>query len=394
MDKITYLAQLAEGLARWVPERERQDILRYYAEYFEEAGAEREAEVIQELGDPWALSSRLAVEGGYVSQEGAASWTPRRNKRKIWPWVLLGTAAVLVFIVGAIFTAVMNFSGLIGRAVSDVVISNANAGTTVVEAEEWAVDRAVGKGDYVIEDAEYDGTEYNCTYVATEFGTLETFSAIDAEISLGSITICTGPDWSLIIQQNAVLSGYNITWEVKGDKLKLKDSSTGKADINGLKDLPNLFGGGAIDISITVPVGYPLDKIDVSTGMGNIYIVDVYADKVEAETGMGNVECYEVYDAEKIDLKSGMGDVTLGIEGLESGVDIDLETGMGNVEANLGCFEDECEYEVESGLGNVTVNGVSRGSNLKVERKGNYPYKLDAESGMGDVNVFFYEDRW
>ena len=34
MDKITYLAELAEGLARWVPERERQDILRYYAEYF------------------------------------------------------------------------------------------------------------------------------------------------------------------------------------------------------------------------------------------------------------------------------------------------------------------------------------------------------------------------
>ena len=69
MDKITYLAQLAEGLARWVPERERQDILRYYAEYFEEAGEEREAEVVAELGDPWALSSRLAVEGGYVSQE-------------------------------------------------------------------------------------------------------------------------------------------------------------------------------------------------------------------------------------------------------------------------------------------------------------------------------------
>ena len=46
MDKITYLAELAEGLARWVPERERQDILYYYAEYFEEAGPDREAEVV------------------------------------------------------------------------------------------------------------------------------------------------------------------------------------------------------------------------------------------------------------------------------------------------------------------------------------------------------------
>ena len=47
MDKLTYLAELAEGLARWVPERERQNILRYYAEYFDEAGPGREAEVVR-----------------------------------------------------------------------------------------------------------------------------------------------------------------------------------------------------------------------------------------------------------------------------------------------------------------------------------------------------------
>ena len=81
MDKLTYLAELAEGLARWVPERERQDILRYYAEYFDEAGPDKEGQVVAELGDPWALSCRLAVEGGYVTQQGADSWTPRQNKR-------------------------------------------------------------------------------------------------------------------------------------------------------------------------------------------------------------------------------------------------------------------------------------------------------------------------
>lgn len=386
MDKITYLAQLAEGLARWVPERERQDILRYYAEYFEEAGVEREAEVVAELGDPWALSSRLAVEGGYVSQEGAASWTPRQNKRKIWPWVLLGTAAVLVFIVGAIFTAVMNFSGMIGRAVSDVVISNANAGTTIVEAEEWA-DRAVGEGTFIVNGAEYSSGFWNA-----EDGNLEQFDAIDADISLGNITVTGGDDYALFIEQNAALSGYNITWEVKDGKLKLKDSSNGKADINGFKDLQNLFGGSAVEISITVPEGAPLDKITAKTGMGNLFVGSVRAEKVELSTGMGNVECYEPREVKKLDLESGMGDVTLGMGELWDGLDIDLETGMGNVEANMGCFESECEYELESGLGNVTVNGVSRGS--KAEQKGKYSCKLEAESGMGDVDVYFYDDRW
>ena len=43
-------------------------------------------------------------------------------------------------------------------------------------------------------------------------------------------------------------------------------------------------------------------------------------------------------------------------------------------------------------MGKVTINGSGRGT--KAESKGGRAYKLEAESGMGDVNVFFYEDRW
>ena len=134
MDKITYLAELAEALARWVPERERQDILRYYAEYFEEAGPEREAEVVQELGDPWALASRLAVEGGYVTQEAANSWTPPK-KRKTPLFVLAGVAIVAIV---AITSA--SFFARVGRLVGQAVGRSMNQ-TTVVE--DYAVAEAV-----------------------------------------------------------------------------------------------------------------------------------------------------------------------------------------------------------------------------------------------------------
>ena len=115
MDKLTYLAELAEGLARWVPERERQEILRYYAEYFEEAGPDREAQVVQELGDPWALSCRLAVEGGYVTREQANSWTP--SKKKKWPWILAAAVVALVAV------PAMLFSSLAGRLIGFNVTS-------------------------------------------------------------------------------------------------------------------------------------------------------------------------------------------------------------------------------------------------------------------------------
>jgi len=376
LDKLTYLAELAEGLARWVPERERQDILRYYAEYFEEAGPDREAEVVRELGDPWALSSRLAVEGGYVTQEQANSWTPKKKKR--WPWVLIGAAAVLIFVAGPA-ALLAQLWGVIGRAVP----GPASVAPTVVE--EGVVTDPAGFG------SAYDGGAWSM-----EGGSLDAFSEIDLDVGLANVTVCSGDDYTLSVGRNPALDGYELRWEVKGGALKIKDGGkVNQVQINnwgdlkeGLEDLFRAQGG--IDVIITVPDGTILDKISVKTGLGDVMLYGVGAAKVSMETGMGDVECYDTRQVKKLDLDTGMGDVTLSLDEVGDGMDIDLESGMGNVEAVLGCSERDCEYELESGMGNVMVNNVSRGG--KAEHKGNMPYKLDAESGMGDVNVSFTSD--
>ena len=382
MDKLTYLAELAEGLARWVPERERQDILRYYAEYFEEAGPEREAQVVQELGDPWALSCRLAVEGGFVTQEAANSWTPPKKKK--WPWVLLGTAAVLVFVIVSVASAAAQIGQVVGRFVGQTPERQ-------VAVDEVTVVEGISEGAVYFEGEESIGGLWSA-----EDGTLDMFESIDADISLGNITICPGTDFTLFTNQGVNLSGYSVQWEVKDDVLKLRDGTAVKqAEINDWNDLKSLFSrvDYTLDVTITVPEGFELGKISAKTDLGNIYLCDVYvAQKVEAETSMGNVECYEVRTDNKIDLKTSMGNVTLGLGELYDGVDIDLETSMGNVEANLECTELECEYELKTDMGTVAVNGMDRGG--KAERKGSYSYKLDAESSMGDVDVYFVDSRW
>lgn len=63
MDKQTFLRRLEEGL-RQLPPEEREDILAYHREYFQDAGPEQEAKVIQELGDPDLLTRRLLSEYG------------------------------------------------------------------------------------------------------------------------------------------------------------------------------------------------------------------------------------------------------------------------------------------------------------------------------------------
>ena len=382
MDKLTYLAELAEGLARWVPERERQDILRYYAEYFEEAGPEREAQVVQELGDPWALSCRLAVDGGFVTQEQAASWTPKKKRK--WPWILAGTVAVLIFIGLSIAKLVLSLGVNVAQRTVDWVFSDDPiAMAEVVEGgdEIWA-EEIPGEGPVTY----VQGSE---GFWSMEDGWLDGFSSIDADISLGNITVTSGEDYTLWVDGT---NGNVVDWEIKGGVLKIRDGSAMKnIEVNNWSDFKRIFGVGAMNIAVTVPDG-ELEKVKLKTDLGDIILSDLsVAVKIEAETSMGNVEGYEVRTAGKIDLESSMGNVTLSVDEPYGGMEIELETSMGNVEAQMGSVESMWDYEAKTSMGNVTVNDVDRGT--KVQRKGG-DYKLEAKSDMGDVDVYFEDDRW
>ena len=400
MDKLTYLAELAEGLARWVPERERQDILRYYAEYFEEAGPEREAEVIRELGDPWALSSRLAVEGGYVTQEQAGGWTPPKKKK--WPWVLAVCAVLAVALIGSIVSAATALGQYIWRN---------NVAQTPVQTQDVAAIVEEGTG--------FESSDNGITYIegektpdgsfvgfwTREDGNLDTFNSIDVDISFGAVTVTAGDDYTLDIQQVGDLGGYKLKWYVKDGVLTFRDESPKGFQL----ELNGLTGEHSLNVGITVPGDAQLDKLNIKTNLGNIFLselavekkldvktnlgdVELYgvrAQEAKAKSDLGNVGCYGAQVEKELTLDSSLGDVALGMEELWEGVEIDLETSMGQVEASLGCRERDCGYQLKCSLGEVTLNGLGRGDNA--EQQGSYPYHLEAKSSLGDVNVDFIQ---
>lgn len=382
MDKLTYLAELAEGLARWVPERERQDILRYYAEYFDEAGPDKEGQVVAELGDPWALSCRLAVEGGYVTQQGADSWIAPKRKRR--PLLAAAVAACVILVAVSVAMAAARFGGWIGGLVRGDVTN----GVDVAQVEEGTGFVTLPQDPSVefIEGKEFIGgfwTERNSN--------LDPFLSIDANISLGNISVTEGSDFTLYIQYPGNLS-HILEWEVKDGVLKIRDSDAlPHVEVSSWEDFWALFGGRgeAARVSITVPAGTLLETLELRTDLGNVSLSGLEAKKIEGKTSMGNVECYELQARKKLTLKSGMGDVNLGLEELWDGVAIELKTGMGNVDASLDCPERDCRYEVKTGMGNILINGQSRGT--KAVRDGSAPYKLEIDNGMGDINLYFQE---
>lgn len=382
MDKITYLAELAEGLARWVPERERRDILRYYAEYFEEAGQDRVAEVVAELGDPWALSCRLAVEGGYVTHEKAASWRPRKKRTRFLIGVAVGLAAfTLVYGMGLLGLLAFNVTRTVSS--SPVHVFGEAEPVTVVD---WGLSPAWGEYGvaYIEDDPSAAGFYY------ADGGNLVDFSSIDVDISLGNVEVVYGDDFTLYINYSDATEAWTPVWEVTGGTLRLRDNSRWtRAEVNSWEDFKNLFGASRqpVEVIITVPQNIALDRISVKTGLGNVTLWGLCAKIVAAETGVGNVECYNALEVRSMELNTGVGNVILDMWEVLGGLNVVLESGTGNVDATLCGPEEEYSYSLESGLGLVTVNGAVRGSSA--ERGGSAPCRLNAESGTGSVDVYF-----
>lgn len=72
MNKAEFLQALETGLAAATPE-ERAAALQYYTEYLDEAGPEREAEVLDELGSPDKVAADIL---GSPQPQAAGAWTP------------------------------------------------------------------------------------------------------------------------------------------------------------------------------------------------------------------------------------------------------------------------------------------------------------------------------
>ena len=88
MNRTEFLEQL-ERLLWDIPESERKEALEYYQDYFEDAGAENEGKVIQELGSPGKVAaiirSDLENEGIQYGEYTETGYTDERFQEKKVP---------------------------------------------------------------------------------------------------------------------------------------------------------------------------------------------------------------------------------------------------------------------------------------------------------------------
>jgi len=80
MTRAEFMRELRERLAR-LPAEERNAALSYYEEYFDEAGPDREQEVIRELGSPASVASRILADHA-VKEARQSPHSPIRDCRR------------------------------------------------------------------------------------------------------------------------------------------------------------------------------------------------------------------------------------------------------------------------------------------------------------------------
>ncbi len=82
MNRQEYMSQLAY-LLQDMPESEKNDVLQYYEDYFEEAGEEQEESVIHTLGSPERLAAMIkdGIRSGQENSHGEYTDSGYRDER-------------------------------------------------------------------------------------------------------------------------------------------------------------------------------------------------------------------------------------------------------------------------------------------------------------------------
>lgn len=158
-------------------------------------------------------------------------------------------------------------------------------------------------------------------------------------------------------------------------------------------------------LEITIPKGWEMKDISVSSGLGEVSIEQVTTGQLQLDLGVGNCRV-DTITAEAADINAGVGDVhfsnvvladvevstgvgQVSMEGTFRGK-VDVDAGVGNAEFKVRGREADYDLILDPGAGGVYVNGSKAGEVKHSNRSAEYSIKIDG--GVGKISLEFSED--
>lgn len=109
MTRNEFMAVLRKELKK-LPQEEIDAAVDYYEEYFDEAGPEMEAQVIEELGSPKKIAGQIKADYAVRKLDEEEGSAARKGLSAVW-WVIIGICSAPVSIPVAIVTAALAICG-------------------------------------------------------------------------------------------------------------------------------------------------------------------------------------------------------------------------------------------------------------------------------------------
>jgi Predicted membrane protein len=122
MNRSEFFKKLEQGLSR-VSAEERSSALDYYNEYFDDAGPEKEQEVIEELGSPAQIAARIKADSAVKRLEADERPSVKKGISAVWFVILAIFAApiALPLAIGAALLVIGLLAALVGVVIALVV---------------------------------------------------------------------------------------------------------------------------------------------------------------------------------------------------------------------------------------------------------------------------------
>ena len=145
MNRIEFMEALS-GLLQDIPEEDRMDALKYYNDYFDDAGAENEKNVIDELESPEKVAAKIKADREDPEDEKAGMPMEQENKpwTNKWLKMILIVAIILIGCPAIVIVAIVLTAAGIGSMFVNIGVGLALFGAGMILIAVGAIGTVAG----------------------------------------------------------------------------------------------------------------------------------------------------------------------------------------------------------------------------------------------------------
>lgn len=414
MTKKEYLRELKDRLSH-LPREEREEALKYYEEYFEEAGDKTVEEIIDELGTPEEVAEKILAdfnqepgtssEYEYRSQEVKQNVQKKSKMSKVLKIVLIIFICIIVLMVIAVIAGFSMFKSIAIHTIDNVgmissqVIDHEN---DFLEAED-IFQKTISVGEN--QDGEINLSE-------------KKFDSIELSDIASSFEVVQGSEWKLNYHlenpeqleiavkpddgSNVLQIRYPLTKEDqdrnRDEKIVLtipKENKLRSFDIERCLGKMNLAGISSWEFDLEGNLGeinlsdLTAEKsISISQSLGKVDVKRIKTANLEIGSNVGKITGEEISVSQVLEIEESLGEVEL--RG-SFPCNMEIEENIGKIKLEVtGATEQDYNYRVVESLGGYQIGEFSSktiGSSF--ERNNQSLKNILIKGNMGNVAISF-----